>query len=376
MSIFLRFLNILILPVVLLGQPSDPAAAESSVGEPLPFLNADFFADSLSEAYTLEEDPMGAQRLLQVRNSTLTPSVSISSEILYSDNHAKVSETQLTTNKNNGEISDAITFNLSLNFNLGIGEYGLGDSVVLAPSFTFINSRSFLDPFHDYGERYSKNRSMNMDTLMLQLTLPFVLPNDFYINIQHTYVAPYYFIQQKDQLMYSNVPSISFDKNFQLSNGDSIRFSSGLSYSFTDSGSAEQSFNSSGLADLGIDFEFYKALTIASTGVDPSVGSPSNVGDNLANSISLSYTKLFGEKMSVSPSLNYTHNNFTKGTSKSRSSKNYSASFSFNYAVTEWLSFTGLSMYSKLNTSGTEDDDGMSYKDFTSGFSFTLQHSF
>ena len=28
------------------------------------FLNADFFADSLSEAYTLEEDPMGEQKVI------------------------------------------------------------------------------------------------------------------------------------------------------------------------------------------------------------------------------------------------------------------------------------------------------------------------
>jgi len=79
MSIFLPIFVFLASGLLLLGQAKkETSSIQGSTEEPLPFLTADFFADSLSDAYTLEEDPKHTQRLLQVRNSTLTPSVSAS----------------------------------------------------------------------------------------------------------------------------------------------------------------------------------------------------------------------------------------------------------------------------------------------------------
>ena len=111
---FFGHLIILVSPCFVLGQTNEATAVDPSAEEPLPFLNADFFADSLSEAYTLEEDPMGTQRLLQVRNSTLTPSVVGSSSFNYTSNPFKQAKANKTHSK-------ATSLDLSLTFNLGLG---------------------------------------------------------------------------------------------------------------------------------------------------------------------------------------------------------------------------------------------------------------
>ena len=162
----------LFLPAFAFAQPSDSTNASSSGDEPLPFLNADFFADSLAEAYTLEEDPMGAQRLLQVRDSALTPSVNVSSSFNYTSNPFKQPKSSKTHNK-------STSLDLSLSFNMGLGEYGIGDEVVCAPALSFIQMRSFMDPIEDYGSEFLKDPGLNTDTQIASLSLPFVLPNDF-----------------------------------------------------------------------------------------------------------------------------------------------------------------------------------------------------
>jgi hypothetical protein len=373
---FIRLFLLSLFPCLLFAQVADQDKALGSSDEPLPFLNADFFADSLAEAYTLEEDPMGAQRLLQVRNSNIVPSVFLSSDILYSDNHLKVSKQQLNTNKANGDITDALTLNLSLNFNLGLGEYGLGDEVVVAPSFSFINSRSFTDPLHDYGKIYSKDRAMNMDTLMVQFSLPFVLPDDWILNFNHTYASPYYYLGKKEQLMYSNVPSFSFTKNFPLDNGDTISFVGGVNYTFSDAPDFQSTFEDSGLAELGVSFEFYKMLTAQKLGGDPVAGNPSDAGDSLSNSYTLSYIKPFGERVIMTPSYNFTSQNYTRGKNRSRTTKLHSLSVLCSFSIYEWFSISGLSSYSKSSTSGTTEDADLKYKDFTNAITLSVNHSF
>ena len=156
-----------------IGQDSPSKPLSSSYDEPTSFLSADFFADSLSEAYTLEEDPMGEQRLLQVRNSTLTPSVVGSSSFNYTSNSEKVAQNE----------KEGTSLNLSLTLNLGLGEYGIGDEVVCAPAFSFVQMRTFTDPFGDYG---NEMKVYDLDTQILSLSLPFVLLNEFSV-IVHNY---------------------------------------------------------------------------------------------------------------------------------------------------------------------------------------------
>ena len=99
MSKISRFILLFFVPFFVFGQESAQSSTPSPTDEPLPFLNADFFADSLADAYTLEEDPMGAQRLLQVRNSALTPSVTGSTSFNYTSNPFKSSKSLKEYNK-------------------------------------------------------------------------------------------------------------------------------------------------------------------------------------------------------------------------------------------------------------------------------------
>ena len=158
---------------------------------------------------------MGAQRLLQVRNSALTPSVTGSSSFNYTSNPFKQPKSAKTHSK-------STSLDLSLTFNLGLGEYGIGDEVVCAPALSFIQMRSFMDPIEDYGTEFSKDPGLNTDTQIASLSLPFVLPNDFSLVFSHTYTAPSTYRGKKEQLMYSNTPKIAFVKNIILDWGDTI----------------------------------------------------------------------------------------------------------------------------------------------------------
>ena len=356
----------LFLPAFAFAQPADSTSASSSGDEPLPFLNADFFADSLAEAYTLEEDPMGAQRLLQVRDSALTPSVNVSSSFNYTSNPFKQPKSSKTHNK-------STSLDLSLSFNLGLGEYGIGDEVVCAPALSFIQMRSFMDPIEDYGSEFLKDPGLNTDTQIASLSLPFVLPNDFSLVFSHTYTAPSTYRGKKQQLMYSNTPKLSFIKNFILDSGDTISFSAGASYTFSESDTLEEQFKQ--LSDsTGLSFAFLEAITVQA-GQSLADG-PANLQDGIGHEISISYTKLVGEKLTLVPSFSYFSTAFTEGSNKSRTDKVYNAGLSANFAFFEWLSISGLSNFSWKRTSGTEENALLSFDDFIGGVTIGVNHSF
>ena len=363
---FIRLFLLSLFPCLLFAQVADQDKALGSSDDPLPFLNADFFADSLAEAYTLEEDPMGAQRLLQVRNSTLTPSVVGSSSFNYTSNPFKQSKSTKTHSK-------ATSLDLSLTFNLGLGEYGVGDEVVCAPAFSFIQMRSFMDPIEDYGKEFLKDPGLNTDTQIASLSLPFVLPNDFSLVFSHTYTAPSTYRGKKQQLMYSNTPKVSFVKNFILESGDSISFSTGVSYTFSESDTLEEQFKQ--LANsTGLSFAFLEAITVQA-GQSLADG-PANLQDGIGHDLSLSYTKILGEKLTIVPSLSYVSTAYTKGTNKSRTDKVYNAGLSASYAIFDWFSVSGLSNFAWKRTSGTNENSLLSFDDFIGGITLSVNHSF
>ena len=369
----------LILPAFAFAQPADSTNASSSGDEPLPFLNADFFADSLAEAYTLEEDPMGAQRLLQVRDSTLTPSVVISSTFSHSDNFLSVNDEQLQSNKADGMLSDAYSLNLSLNFTLGLGEYGLGDDIISTPKLNFIRGRSFFDPFRDYGSKYSKDRALNTDSLSANISIPFILPNEFSLSFGHTYSSMNYYRGVTEELMHVNVPSISFGKKIILDNGDELSFNTQVSYSFFKTASDNDSFEDPKLAAFGLSPEFLRTVFFASNpGTTLQDLQRTDTSDTLSHNISLSYSKMITENFSITPMLNYTSQNFTQGQNQSRSSKSYGGGLSIGYIFLDWLSLNANSMFTKLNTSGLEDLENKekNFKSFYNDISISVQHSF
>jgi hypothetical protein len=340
--------------IFLYAQVSDSNKPVSSINEPMTFLDADFFADSLSEAYTLEEDPMGAQRLLQVRNSSLSPSVILTSNYNYTSNSEKVA-----TNEKEGT-----TFNLSLTFNLGLGEYGIGDEVVCAPALSFVQMRTFTDPFRDYGDNM---KVYDLDTQIASLSLPFVLPNDFSLTVSNAYVVPSTFRGKKNIISYSNTPSVSFAKNFILNSGDVINFTASTSYTFTQGDTLEET-----IADP-VYFNFIEAV-MQQSGISPSSDYPSNLQDGLGHALSLSYTKQLSDNLTIVPAWSYQSNSFTEGSNKSRVDRVYNAGLSASCAFTEWLSVSGLANYSWKRTN--DDLNVPEFEDFIGGLSINLNHSF
>lgn len=337
-----------------IGQDSPLKPLSSSSDEPTSFLSADFFADSLSEAYTLEEDPMGEQRLLQVRNSTLTPSVVGSSSFNYTSNSEKVAQNE----------KEGTSLNLSLTLNLGLGEYGIGDEVVCAPAFSFVQMRTFTDPFGDYG---NEMKVYDLDTQILSLSLPFVLPNDYSLSLSNAYVVPSTFRGKKNIISYSNTPSVSFAKNFILNSGDVINFTASTSYTFTQGDTLEQT-----IADP-VYFNFIEAV-MQQSGISPSSDYPSNLQDGLGHALSLSYTKQLSDNLTIVPAWSYQSNSFTEGSNKSRVDRVYNAGLSASCAFTEWLSVSGVANYSWKRTN--DDLNVPEFEDFIGGLSINLNHSF
>lgn len=337
-----------------IGQDSASKPLSSSSEGPTSFLSADFFADSLSEAYTLEEDPMGEQRLLQVRNSTLTPSLVGSSGFNYTSNAEKVAQNE----------KEGTSLNLSLTLNLGLGEYGIGDEVVCAPALSFVQMRTFTDPFRDYG---NEMKVYDLDTQIFSLSLPFVLPNDFSLSLSNAYVVPSTFRGKKNIISYSNTPSLSFSKNFILNSGDVINFTAGASYTFSKGDTLEQQ-----IADP-VYFNFIEAI-MQQSGISTSSEYPSNLQDGLGHALSLSYTKMVGQSLTFVPSLSYQSTSFTKGANTSRLDKVYNIGLSASHAFADWFNVTGLVNHSWKRTN--DDLNTPEFEDLLGGISINITHSF
>ena len=104
---------------------------------------SDFFIEMLNATKDQPSDPMGTQRLIQVKDSSITPVMTASTAFKYTSNPDKI---KTPTRK------DGSTLDLSLNLSVGLGEYGIGDDVLAVPSFSFMQMRTFTDPARDYGD--------------------------------------------------------------------------------------------------------------------------------------------------------------------------------------------------------------------------------
>jgi hypothetical protein len=342
---------------VIISQAQNTSSEAASGGELMPFLNADFFADSIAEAYTLEEDPMGEQRLLQVRNSSLAPSVVLSSSYNYSSNPEKVA---------NPTKKDGTTLNLSLTFNLGLGEYSLGDEVILAPSLMYMRSRTFTDPFKDFGD--DMRNAFDVDMQLAQLEFPFALPNDFYLKLGHTYAAPSKFRKNEQNekfIAYTNTPSIQLIKNFTLNNGDKITFTSGFGYNFSNSDTLLETQTPQMAAFLE---EVFRV-----NGKTASAEFPADLASGFVHSLNISYSSTINEKLIFAPYLSYSSTSFTKGDNKSRVDKVYNLGVSSTYFVGDWLSFT-----STLNHTWNRSNhiNSPELEDLNGGLGVSINHSF
>ncbi len=331
----------------------------------LPFLTSDFFAGSLSSV-EINEDPMGTQRLLQVKNSKFSPSIMGGISSAYSSNPDQVKEPTY---------KDAISVNMTAGLNLGLGEYGLGDYFICAPGFSFLKMRTYSDPtgkFHSQSENiagykndYSKTR--DVDTLIVGLSAPLAMPNDYLLTLSYNYSAPSTFRGQDNLISYSNTPSITLSRNFPLKNGNSLMIALGASYTYSKGDDYEESTNS---GVLGNALGFIDAFS--STGVPLSSRFPEDKANNYAFSLSCSYSLILSDKILLSPSSALQVSNFTKGDNDGRVDTNLQIGISGSYALRDWLSF---SLFTSYATKWSNRDENH-YESISIGGGLNANHSF
>ena len=358
----MRYLSFLILSLSISFGQQDSAsenlsshATDSSVQNSA--LPSDFFAGALADAQA-NQDELGTQRLVEVKSSELSPTISLSSALKYTSNPEKSS---LSTKK-----EDGTTMDLSLMFMLGLGEYGLGDDVVCSPSLMLMHLRTYNDTFKDFG---TDMRLFDVDVQIASLTFPFVLPNDYTLSVGNTYVRPISFRNDGDSpniqfkgniLSYSNTPSISLSKTIPLENGHIVNLTAGISYAYSNGDTLSESLGEA-------TFQTLQSLV----GLENTL---SNVQDGLTHSLALSYIISVNDKLTLTPSISLSRMFYKKGANYGRKDQTYILGGTASYTLSDSVSLTGAANYTAKMTNGV--NAATEFRDFVGGFTLAVNHSF
>ena len=329
------------------------SATVASEADVLPFLTSDFFADSLAGA-TTEKDPMGTQRLLQVKNSRFSPSVVAGSSFKHTSNPDKA-ETPVRKN--------STTLDLSLGINLGLGEYGVGDYFVCTPAASLMQMRTYNDPL---GKFDKDMRVYDADVFIAGLSVPLVISDVNTLTFSHSYVAPSSFRGDKNNISYSNTPSVTLTKNLPMNNGQMLILVAGMSYTFSDGDTLEEQ-----IADPFY-FNFLKAVMEAGGG-SPSNDYPGNLQDGYSYMLSSSYMIPLSEKISIVPSLSYQSFFFTEGMNSGRIDKTLNIGASASYVWLDWLS---ISLMGNYTSKWSNNPDTPEFEDFIFGVGVNANYAF
>jgi hypothetical protein len=326
---------------------NEPGAAAS-------VLPSDFFADALAQAKS-SDDAMGTQRLVDVKSSELTPSLGLSSSYKYTSNPTK--------STSGDKLEDGTIFDLSLMMMMGLGEFGIGDDILSAPSLMLMHMRTYNDPVQDFGHDL---RALDMDIQIAGLTIPFVLPNDYSLSIGNTYVRAINFRNngsasahhfKGDVVMYSNTPSISLTKTIPLENGDILTATGGLSYAISNGDTLSETLKTTtqSLIDSGL------------------TDTPADLQTGASYSFNLSYIKPLTDKLTVTPSFSVSKMYYKKGGNSGKADVTYVIGLSGSYPINDWLNLTGAANYTAKDGNR---GDVIEFRDFTSGLSLAVNHSF
>ena len=333
---------------------ANSSATKAPAGEGQSVLPSDFFAGALAQAKS-GDDAMGTQRLVDVKSTELTPSLSLSSSYKYTSNPTKSTSSD--------KLEDGTTFDLSLMMMMGLGEYGIGDDILSTPSLMLMHLRTYNDPVQDFGHDL---RALDMDIQIAGLTIPFVLPNDYTLSVGNTYVRAINFRNngtnpahhfKGDVVMYSNTPSLSLTKTIPLENGDILTVTGALSYAISSGDTLSETLNANAqaLLDAGL----------TDTVADLQTGA--------SYSFNLSYIKPVSDKLTLTPSLSVSKMYYKKGGNSGKADVTYVAGLSSSYAINDWLNLTGSANYTAKDGNRASV---IEFRDFTSGFSLAVNHSF
>jgi hypothetical protein len=246
---------------------------------------------------------------------------------------------------------------------MGLGEYGIGDDILSTPSLMLMHLRTYNDPVQDFGHDL---RALDMDIQIAGLTIPFVLPNDYTLSVGNTYVRAINFRDngtasahhfKGDVVMYSNTPSISLTKTIPLENGDILTATGALSYAISSGDTLSETLNTN-------------AQALIDSGLTDTVA---DLQTGASYSFNMSYIKPVSDKLTFTPSLSISKMYYKKGGNIGKADVTYVAGLSSSYAINDWLNLTGAANYTAKDGNR---DDVIEFRDFTSGFSLAVNHSF
>ena len=319
---------------------------------PASFLASDFFAGALETARA--GDAMGTQRLVDVKSGRLTPSIAFNMGYNYTSNPIKVNK------KSAGYSQDGFTALLNLTFNMGLGEYSVGNEVLLAPSLMLMHMRTYTDPVKDHG---NEREGFDVDVQIAGLTLPIILPHDYTVVLGHTYVRPISF-RADNVISYSNTPNLSLTKNLPLPTGDILSLTVATSYSFANGDTLEQQI---------ADAEYYNFIEAVMGGAANVLAQqPINAQNAWTHTLNLSYIKPIGEQFTLTPSITVNRMEYTKGTNNGRSDTSYLGAVVASYTIYEWLNVSAATNYMWKRSS----DSTLDFEDFIGGVTMGLNYAF
>ena len=301
---------------------------------------------------------MGTQRVVDLEESIFSPSISFSTSYNYSSNPLKAADNAANS------VDDGFSANLNLTFNMGIGEYPIGENILATPSVSLMHMRTYNDPVRDFGD----DMKAFSDRQIMSFSLPLVLPDDFTLSFGHSYVRPIAF-RSDNIINYSNTPSLSLSKNIPLSNGDVLTMSVGGSYTFSEGDTLEQQINDP------IYYQFISAV-MESSGIDP-VRPTDKLAGLMVQYDQPFFVKPISEKLSIMPSYTFSRMHYTEGSNTGREDYLNNVGVSFSYAFVEWLNLSLLSNYTWKKTDSTGDALGVpEYEDFIGGIVAGFNYSF
>jgi hypothetical protein len=343
-------------------ESSSPKDSIDSSGIDPSLFDSGFFSDVLDQAKQ-SDDAMGTQRIVDQRKSRFEPSLLFSTNYNYNSN-------PLAAADNAKPWEDGFVTSFNLGFNLGLGEYPIGDEVLFTPSLYLSHSRTYYDLVRDQGD---KNKDFDSDSQVVSVSFPFALPNDFALSISHTYFRPIDFRNDKSDI-YINAPSVSFEKQWSLPTGGFLNATVGAGLSISEGSEYEAS-----LLSAGIDPDVVRLLIANIESTSGPVGSsrPTNLQDSWNHQIAVSYMHPLSEKLFAIPTVGYSKSTYTEGRYKGRQDTVTNLGLNFSYGLSEWLNLSLVSNYSTKNTNDKgKAEDIVDYKNFLSGVGLGINYAF
>jgi hypothetical protein len=339
-----------------------PIIAQTADGVDADLFNSGFFSDVLEQTKQ-SDDAMGTQRIVDQRKSRFEPSLLFSTNYNYNSNPLAAAD--------NAKVwEDGFVTSFNLGFNLGLGEYPIGDEVLFTPSLYLSHSRTYYDLVKDNG---GSSNYLDSDSQIVSVSFPFALPNDFALRISHTYFRPIDFRNDKSDI-YINSPSLSFEKQWSLPTGGFLNATVGAGLSIS-----EGSEYFASLISAGVDPNAARLLIANLESTSGPIGSsrPTNLQDSWNHQIALSYMHPLSEKLFAIPTVGYSKSAYTEGRYKGRQDSVTNLGLNFSYGLSEWLNLSLVSNYSIKNTNDKgKAEDIVDYKNFLSGVGFGINYAF